>query len=288
MIYDAAIIGTGPAGLSAALNLRIHEKNFLWFGKASLSDKVTRAERISNYPGFIDATGAQLGEAFARQAEAMDLHITEAMVSAVMPMGDHYALSAGVDFYEVRTLILATGINQTGGLSGEAERVGRGVSYCATCDGGLYRGRTIAVVCGNARFEHEVDFLAGLAGKVYFFPYYKNPGVAGENIVSPEGRPVAVEGEDRVTGLRMNDGTSIDVDGLFCLRDSISLTTLLPKLQLEGGHIAVDRGMATNLPGVFAAGDCTGRPYQYAKAVGEGNVAAHSAIEYLSGRGGGN
>jgi len=282
LIYDCAVIGTGPAGVSAALNLKIREKRLLWIGRRSLSDKLARAERVSNYPGFIDASGEALRDAFLRQVEAMGLEITEAMVNTIMPMGDHYALLAGPDFYEARTLILTTGVNQAGALPGEAERVGRGVSYCATCDGGLYRGRTVAVLCDSARFEHEAAYLAGLAERVHFFPYYKDPGALPDNVTIGTALPVAVEGEAPALTLRLSDGGTLPVDGVFCLRDSISLSTLLPKLALEGGHIAVDRSMATNLPGCFAAGDCTGRPYQYAKAVGEGNVAAHSAIEYLA------
>ena len=281
MLYDVAIIGTGPAGVSAALNLRIHERSFIWIGKRDLSDKISRAERISNYPGFIDATGEALNRAFMDQLAAMDIEITEAMVNQIMPMGDHYALLAGPDFYAARALILCTGVSQTGGIRGEAEYLGRGVSYCATCDGGLYRGRTVAVVCGNRRFEHEARYLAGLAEKVYFFPYYRDPGFIADNVLSPDARPVAVTGDERVEGLRLNNGSDLAVDGLFCLRDAIALDTLLPGLATENGHIAVDRRMAASLPGVFAAGDCTGRPYQYAKSVGEGNVAAHSAIEYL-------
>ena len=99
MLYDAAIIGSGPAGVSAALNLKIHEKNFIWIGKKTLSDKISRAERISNYPGFIDASGAELNAAFMAQVAAMGIEITEAMVNQIMPMGDHYALLAGPDFY---------------------------------------------------------------------------------------------------------------------------------------------------------------------------------------------
>ena len=284
MVYDTAIIGSGPAGVSAALNLKIHSIPFIWIGQKALSGKIARAERISNYPGFIDATGETLAAAFSRQLDAMGIEITEAMVNSIMPMGDRYALLAGPDFYEARTLILTTGVNQTGGLRGEADYVGRGVSYCATCDGGLYRGRTVAVVCGSARFEHEAAFLAGLADRLYFFPYYKGAQLAGDNVEAPSARPVAVEGGERVTGLKMNDGSTLPVDGVFCLRDSIALNTLLPGLNVEGGHIAVDRSMATSLPGVYAAGDCTGRPYQYAKAVGEGNVAAHSVIDWLGGK----
>ena len=281
MIYDVAIIGAGPAGVSAALNLKIRDRRFIWIGSRRLSDKLRRAERISNYPGFTDAPGDALSAAFLNQIEAMGIEITDAMVNSIMPNGDRYALLAGPDYYEAKTLILATGVNQSGGLKGEAEYLGRGVSYCATCDGGLYRGRTVAVLCGNPRFEPEARYLMDLAGKLYFFPYYKDPGLAGQNVEAPAGRPVAVIGDERVTGLILNTGETLPVDGVFCLRDAIALDMLLPGLATEGGHIAVDRAMATNLPGVFAAGDCSGRPYQYAKAVGEGNVAAHSAMDYL-------
>ncbi len=282
MLYDAAIIGTGPAGVSAALNLKIHNKNFIWIGSKNLSDKITKAERIANYPGFINATGEELNRAFKAQIEAMGIEITEAMVNAVYDMGDHYALNMGADFCEAKTVILTTGVAMKNTLPGEAERVGRGVSYCATCDGALYKGKTVAVVCTNARFEHEVKYLAELAEKVYFLPTYKNAGAIADNVETVSARAVSIEGDKKPFTVNLNGGGSLTADGVFFLRDSISLSTLLPGLKEEDGHIAVDRSMATNLKGVYAAGDCTGRPYQYTKAVGEGNVAAHSVIEYLS------
>ena len=284
MIYDAAVIGTGPAGLSAALNLKIHNKNLIWIGSKELSDKIGKAERISNYPGFPDASGEELRAAFRRHVQAAGLEITEGMVNAVYDMGDRYALSLGADFCEAKTVILATGVAPKSVLPGEAERVGRGVSYCATCDGGLYRGKTVAVVSTAARFEHEVKFLAEVAQKVWFLPAYKDPGSIAENAELVTARPTGIEGEKKPFRVTLSDGSALTADGIFILRDSISLSTLLPGLAAEDGHIAVDRRMATNLKGVFAAGDCTGRPYQYAKAAGEGNVAAHSAIAYLAGQ----
>ena len=283
MIYDAAIIGTGPAGLSAALNLQIHQKNFIWIGSKHLSDKVTKAEKIANYPGFVDVTGEALNEAFRNQVQQKGLHIAEQMVNSIIPMGSHYAVMAGSEFYEAKTILLATGVAAVGTLPSEQEMVGRGVSYCATCDGMLYRGKTIAILCNNARFEHEVAYLANLAQNVNYFPTYRNVGQLPENVRIMEDKAMAVLGETRVNGLSLRSGQTLPVDGVFCLRDSVSLATLLPQLATEQGHIAVDRAMTTNLPGVFAAGDCTGRPYQYAKAIGEGNVAAHSIIEYLAG-----
>lgn len=282
MIYDSAIVGTGPAGLSAALNLKIRGKNFVWIGSRNLSDKVSKAECISNYPGFVNKSGEELTAAFREQVEAMDIEITENMVNSIMPVSGHYALMAGRDFYEARTVILTTGIANTAVLPGESDFVGKGVSYCATCDGNLYRGKNIAVLCNNSRFEHEVKYLADIASKLYYFPIYKEVSVGADNIEKQDKRMVGIMGESRVNAVKLQDGSIIEVDGVFCLRDSIALSAMLPKLKTENGHIAVDRSMATNLTGVYAAGDCTGRPYQYAKAIGEGNVAAHSVLEFLA------
>ena len=281
-MFDAAIIGTGPAGLSAALNLQIHNKNFIWIGSKALSDKVTKAERISNYPGFTDVSGEELNAAFQKQVQTKGLQIIEQMVNSIMSMGSHYAIMAGSEFYEAKAIILATGVASTGMLPGEQEKVGKGVSYCATCDGMLYRGKTIAVICSNARFEHEVKYLADLAETVYYFPNYKEIGPLPANVKIMEDKACGILGEKRVSAVQLRSGEELSVNGVFCLRDSVSLATLLPKIEVAGGRIVVDRAMATNLKGVFAAGDCTGRPYQYAKAIGEGNVAAHSVIEYLA------
>lgn len=282
MVYDVAVIGTGPAGLSAALNLKIRDKNFLWVGSRTLSDKVAKAECISNYPGFTNVSGEELVLAFRKQVDAMGLEITEQMVNSILSVSGHYALMAGSEFYEAKTLILTTGIANTAVLPGESDFIGKGVSYCATCDGNLYRGKTIAVICNNVRFEHEVRYLADLAEKMYYFPLYREAAISGDNIERIEEKPAEIIGEKRAAAIKLGDGSTVEVDGIFCLRDSVALSSLLPKLETENGHIVVDRTMATNLPGVYAAGDCTGRPYQYTKAVGEGNIAAHSVLEYLA------
>lgn len=282
MIYDVAIIGTGPAGISAALNLKIHEKNFVWFGSRNLSEKVTKAEQIANYPGFTNVTGKELNNAFQKQIQEMKIDITEQMVNSIMSFGKHYAIMAGNEYYEAKTIILTTGITNIGTLPQEQELVGKGISYCATCDGALYKGKNIAVICNNVRFEHEVEYLANLAAKVYYFPQYRNVGIQLDNVEMMKERVKGFIKDTRLAGIELVSGEVLNVDGVFCLRDSVALATLLPKLITENGHIVVDRSMATNLKGVYAAGDCTGRPYQYTKAVGEGNVAAHSVIEFLA------
>ncbi len=282
MIYDVAIIGSGPAGLSAALNLKIHNKSFIWLGSKNLSEKIEKAEKISNYPGFFEVSGKELNEAFKAHIQKAGIEITEQMVNQIMYFSNTYALTAGSEFYQAKSLILATGISFRATLKNEEQYLGRGVSYCATCDGGLYKGKEIAVICNNARFEHEVEFLASLASKVYYFPQYSNCSLEKENIVVESLKAREINGSKKVESLTLSDESVLNIEGVFILRDSIALNTLLPELETSDGHIKVDSNMATNLKGVYAAGDCTGRPYQYTKAVGQGNIAAHSVLDYLA------
>ena len=280
-MFDAAIIGTGPAGLSAAINLKLHDKSVVWFGSAQGSDKVEKSEKIANYPGMGLISGPELNAHYAAHAQTLGLTVEDKMVTNIMPAEDHFMLLAENEVYQARTVLLATGVVSAKGFEGEKKLLGMGVSNCATCDGFLYRGKTIAVYCAAKRFEHEVEYLANLAGKVYLYTPYKDCDIEAPNVEKIA--PIrAVLGTERVTGVELFDGTQIQAEALFCLRNAVAPTSLLPSLTVEGAHIVVDRQQRTNLPGCFAAGDCTGRPYQLAKAVGEGNVAAHSMLEYLA------
>ena len=281
MRFDCIIIGSGPAGLSAAINLKTYQKQFLWFGNTNLSDKVEKAELVNNYPGIPGISGKNLLAAFKEHKEAMGIELTDKIVSSIYDMGGYYNVMAENQFYETESIILAMGVINAKQYAGEAEFLGRGVSYCATCDGALYRDKTIAVVSTAKRFEHEIDFLAELADKVYLFPFYKDCQIEGANIEIVSKPIQQIRGGLRVSELVLGDESKLAIDGVFVMRSAIAPTTLFPKLEVEDGHIRVDRQMKTNLDGVFAAGDCTGKPYQYTKAVGEGNVAAHSVITYL-------
>lgn len=280
MRYDCIIIGSGPAGLSAAINLKTYNKNFLWFGNARMSEKVQKAEKVVNYPGFPELTGQELAKAFVAHKESQGLEIVDKIVSSIYDMGGYYTVMAENQFFETESILLATGVVLANQYPGEAEFVGRGVSYCAICDGALYKGKTIAVVSTAKRFEHEVEFLAELAEKVYLFPFYKDCEIDRENVEILKKPIKEVKGGFRVDALSLGE-EELKIDGVFIMRNAIAPTTLLNTLEVADGHIVVNRQMETNLKGVYAAGDCTGKPYQYAKAVGEGNVAAHSVIECL-------
>ena len=282
-MYDVAIIGTGPAAISAALNLKLHNKSIIWFGPAEMSRKVEKSEKIANYPGVPMVKGPELNKLFADQAEEMGLEIQDKMVTAITKTKKGYMVLGDNDIFDAKTVLLAIGAASAKGYPGEEKFLGSGVSYCATCDGYLYKGKTVAVYCGDKRFEHEVKYLAELAEKVILFAPYKDIETdLPENVVRGEKPIKEIHGEMKVSSIRLTDGTEISVDGVFILRNSVAPATLMRGLETEGAHIAVDRNMKTNKEGCFAAGDCTGRPYQIAKAVGEGNIAAHSIVEYLS------
>jgi thioredoxin reductase (NADPH) len=280
MRYDCAIIGTGPAGISAVLTLKSMNKTFIWFGSANLSQKIRKAEMISNYPGLSCISGEEMTRAFLDQIQQMEIELTEKTVTSVLHMGDYYGLLCDQEMFEAKTVILATGVESVKPILGELELLGAGVSYCATCDGMLYRGKKIAVVSTSAEYEHEVTYLANLADKVYFIPLYRDVTLEGRNIEILRKMPREVLGNARVEMLRFDD-MELSLDGVFFLKAAISPSALVMGLETENGHVVVDRQCATNLPGCFAAGDCTGRPYQYVKAAGEGNVAAHSVVRYL-------
>lgn len=275
-MLDCIIVGSGIAGISAALTLKANGKNFMLLGSPDLSVKISRAECIRNYPGLSSVTGREFARALKKQLAEAEISVTDERVSGVYAMGGKFAVltQSGVSF-ESKTVILATGVESVKRLDGEEEFLGRGVSYCATCDGFLYKGKTIGVLSTSKRFEHEVEYLAKLAGKVYLMPMYKDVGDFSENVEKIIKMPLAVKGEKKVNRLVFKDG-ELPVDGVFLLKESISPAVLVGGLEMSEGHVAVARDMSTNLKGCFAAGDCTGRPYQYAKAAGEGNIAAHS------------
>ena len=156
------------------------------------------------------------------------------------------------------------------------------MSYCATCDGFLYKGKTIAVYCGAKRYEHEVADLAGFASEVHLFTPYADSEIDLPNVRRLSAPIKAVNGGMRVESLTLTDGSTLPVDGIFILRSAIAPATLLTGLEMDGPHVLVNRRQETNIPGFYAAGDIPGRPYQITKAVGEGNVAAHSVMEYLT------
>ena len=278
--YDIAIIGTGPAGLSAAITATIRNKKVLLLGSKDLTLKLQKAHEIQNYLGFPAVSGADLAAAFQRHIDQMGIEITEKRINAVYAMGDYFALQSGDEMIEASSVILATGVVQGKPLPGEEELLGHGVSYCATCDAPLYRGKRAAVIGYSPKEEAEAAFLAEVCSEVLYFPTYKEDTSLPEAVRVIREKVTGIENtpEGRVVKTAENGYT---VDGVFVLREAVAPGQLVPGLEVDGSHVAVNRKMEASIPGIFACGDIAGAPYQYIKAAGEGNVAALSAVSYL-------
>lgn len=280
------IVGSGPAGCSAALYAARAgmETTVISKGIGALQ----KAEQIQNYYGFEEGiTGAELYRRGVAGAQAVGAEFVTAEV-----VGLDYAATLVVQTtagdYPADAVILATGTGRIAPkIAGLAEHEGRGVSYCATCDAFFYRGKTAAVLGTGEYALHEVQALLPLAGKVILC-------TNGEPLTAefPAGVTVctekleAIEGEKTVTALRLAGGGLLPADGLFVALGVAGSAALARKLgaPVENGRIVVDEKMQTGIPGLFAAGDCTGGMLQVCKAVYEGALAATEAIKQIRGK----
>ena len=243
--------------------------------------KLSKAEQINNFLGFPHIKGSVLASHFEEHLKDMEIEITEKKVTLIFPAGDYFSIQAENDIYEAKSVILATGVVPAKTFPGEEEFLGRGVSYCATCDAALYKGKTAVIVGFSKKEESEAEFMTEFAEKTYYIPMYKEATELSDKVEVIKDRPVSIKGGMKVDTL-VTEGGEIKTDGVFILRDSIAPGQLISGLEMDGSHVRTDLQMKTNIPGCFVAGDIAGTPYQYIKAAGQGNTAALSAVEYLS------
>ena len=264
MKTDVLIIGAGPAGASAALTLRHRNKTVAVVANAPESSSLYKAPLIANYPG-VKLTGPEFQQALLDQMAEEGVELIHGRALSVMNLGETFGIAVGNDFHEATAVIIAAGITRESAYKGENEYVGKGVSYCATCDGMLYKGKNVAVIGTSSEAREDMEFLRSIGCNVL-------------ELTGSEG--IEIRGEDKVTSI-VAGGEEHEVACVFILKDTISLSKLVQGLEYSNGAIVVDSNMATNIPGIFAAGDCVGKPYQVGKAAGDGNVAALSASSYV-------
>lgn len=280
MEYDIAIVGTGPAGLEAAITAKLRNKSILLLGKNDFSEKIEKAQEIGNYLGIPNISGCDLNKAFFNHLKMLKIDITIDRVTNIFDMSEKFVIQAETEKYYSKVVILATGVNFGKPLKNEEKFLGRGVSYCATCDGNLYRNKKLVVISTNKKEEKEVNYLAEIAREIVFIPLYKDLGNLKSNIIVKRENPIEIIGEIKASKLITNKA-EYDTDGIFILRDAIRPQNLVPGLITEEDRVVVNKKMETNIEGLFACGDIVGKPYQAIKAAGEGNVAALSAVDYL-------
>lgn len=278
---DLLIIGSGPAAWSCALTARQRNLNTVVAAAQSATGWLQKADRIDNYPGMPQVSGKEMLRVFRQQAVDAGVTVLDCLARQVQPLGDIYMTLCGNDIVESRAVVLAMGAARPRLLPGEEELLGQGVSWCGTCDGMFYRGKEVAVLSAWHGGIEEGEFLSRLCSKVDYYAMVRHDLPDNPPFTVTSGQPKALARQDGRIALTCDEGVRL-YDGVFIFRPAVSPDSLLPGLQLDGAFIPVDRRMATNLPRVYAAGDCTGQPLQIAKAVGEGNIAAISAAEDLS------
>ena len=277
-MIDCIVVGGGPAGLSAAVNLRQRGREVLVL-RAGPS-VLKKAELVDNCVGLPQMSGPAMLEVLEAHALAKGARIEAKKAANILPFGDSFMVNADGDILECRSIVLACGAARAKAIPGEEEFLGRGISYCATCDGMLYRGRRCVVWGLAENAAEEANYLSEIGVDVIFVAARRPEGLRG-SIRFVAGRLNAAEGSSTVERAVLPTET-IDCDGVFILRSAIAPGRLLEGLEVRDGAIAVDRQMATSVPGVFAAGDCTGEPLQVSKAMGEGQIAGLSAAAWCA------
>ena len=286
------VVGAGPAGVSAALYARRGGAEVTVLHKGLGTGALGRAEKIENYYGLAEpVTGAELERRGIAGVVALGIDFVEDELVELGYRADfkgYKARSAKAE-YEAEAVIIAAGTSRkTLLLPGLKDLEGHGVSYCATCDAFFYRGRPVAVLGAGDYALHEVEALLPHAAKVYLFTQGEEVSTdkipAGVEVC--QGTLAALQGEARVEKAVFEDGSELPLDGLFIALGTAGSTELARKLgvMLENGNIKIDEHMATNVPGIFAAGDCTGGLLQIAKAVYQGAEAGLAAVRYLRNR----
>lgn len=279
--YDCAIIGSGPAALSSAINLKIRNKNIIIFGDKELSVKINKADTINNYLGISEISGENLNKLFFEHIEKMGIEINQDRVVGIYNMGNYFDIVTRNNIeYESSTVIIATGIQYSKYYDGEEKFIGRGISYCSMCDGLLYKNKNVAIIGDFNNCKGDIEYLSSICANVYYITKKNVEFYVSENVKIINDKIKFIEGDVKVNKLVLENST-IKINGIFIIRDNVMIDQLIPGITTEKGRIIVDRNMHTNIKGCFAAGDVTGKPYQIIKSAGEGNIASFSVLEYL-------
>ncbi len=298
-MYDIIIVGGGPAGLTAALYALRGEKTVLVLEKLGLGGQIALSSRVENFPGIKSISGFEFAENLALQVTDLGGRIKYEDVTEIRD-GKTKTVITDLAEYEAKAVIVATGVkNRILGAAGETELIGRGVSFCAVCDGAFYRGKTIAVIGGGNTAVEDAEYMAGIAKKVYII-HRRDKFRAEERLVKKLAMHQNVEfilsttvekfcGDGKISGLDLvstkdNSKRHIDIDGAFVAVGQIPQNDILKGLikLSDDGYVASGEDCLTNVEGIFAAGDCRKKSIrQLTTAVGDGSVAALAACSFV-------
>lgn len=292
-IYDLIIIGAGPAGLTAAVYAARYKLDVLVLGRVA-GGLILEAHKVCNFPTYEEIKGYELGQKMASQVKAMRVPINNEEVIEIKKNNESFEIKTKKEIYFSKKIILAIGTKRRMlDVKGEKDFFGRGVSYCATCDGAFYKDKNVAIVGGGNSALTAALLLSEYAKEVYII-YRKSeftkaePAWVEQVLKNKKIKPIfnanimEIKGSKNVEGVKLDKGDDINVDGVFIEIGSIPDNTLSNQLglELENGYIKVNKNQETNVKGVYAAGDLTNNPLkQVVTACAEGAIAAKSAYE---------
>ncbi len=300
-MYDIIIIGAGPAGLAAAVYGQRAEKKTLLIDEKGYGGQIINTPEVENYPAIQKISGFDFANNLYQQAADLGAELTFEKAIGIEANGDIKIVKTEGSSYEGKAVIVATGAkNRPLGLEREEELTGRGVAYCATCDGAFYRGKTVAVIGGGNTALEDAEVLSGLAKKVYLV--HRRDAFRGEesNVKRIQAKenvemllnkiPTAFLGEEKISGLEIQDKitgekTTLELDGVFvAIGQMPDNEAFVQQIQLDDkGYVEAGEDCLTKTEGIFVAGDCrTKKVRQLATAVADGAVAALAAVEYIN------
>lgn len=294
--YDLIIIGGGSAGMAAAIYAARYRLNTLMISKET-GGLANEAHLVENYPGYTSISGIELMGKFREQVESLGVKIADEEAKDIHKDGKEFKIATDENLYISKTIIVALGTERRKlNLPEEKKYVGRGVSYCATCDAAFFKGKDVAVVGGSDAAGTAALLLAQYARKVYII-YRKSPLRAEPITIAKidEDKRIeqvlacniaAIKGDKKVESVLLDTGKEIKVDGIFVEIGGVPAVSLMHRFDLktdEAGQIVVDKDMVTSIPGVYAAGDITNGSNlkQIITAAAQGATAAYSAFKYL-------
>ena len=294
-MYDIAIIGGGPAGLTAAIYARRAGKKCLVLEATACGGQILNTNKITNYPALASVSGPELAQNMEKQVEELGADIEFDKVVSINPVNGEFEISGEEDKYSAKSIIIATGTTPRKlDLPREEELIGRGVSYCATCDGAFFKDKVVAVYGGGYSAVYSALYLADIASKVYLIHHHNELKAAGDTVDRLRNNSkteillgsdiTELLGEDKLTGVKLENGKEIELDGLFVAIGREPHCDFCKDLKTnEEGYIIADEGCATNISGIFVAGDIrTKNLRQIVTATADGAAAAEAAIKYLS------
>ena len=298
-MYDTIIVGGGPAGLTAAIYLVRANKKILVLESTACGGQIINTSRIDNYPAAPGITGLEFGQTLQKQAKDLGAEIRFDKVEKIISKNELKVVETEGDKYEARTVILACGTEPRRlGLANEEKFTGFGISYCATCDGGFYKEKTVAVNGGGNSALHEALYLSDIAHKVYLI-HRRNQFRGGEALVDKvhakkniepilDANIVALKGGRKLESIEVSQNGAtreISLDGLFVsIGRTPNISGIIDKLELDNdGYVDAKENCETNIPGIFVAGDVRKKDVrQLVTATSDGAIAATSALHFLA------